>query len=75
MDDDVTTPAHLEEDNGPKSKGRFPNFLAGILILADPSHWKRVVGYSYYKMSKQKVKISRINNEHAAKLQTRFGYW
>ena len=54
MDDDATTPSHLKEDTGPKSKGTLPKSLAGIEVLADPSHRKRVVGGTYYKLSRKK---------------------
>ena len=54
MDDDATTPSHLEEDTGPNSSGRLPKYLAGILVLADPSHRKRVVGNAYYNLAKKR---------------------
>lgn len=49
IDDDATTPAHLQEDTGPDSKGRLPKFLTGIRVVADPTHRKRVVGNAFYK--------------------------
>ena len=54
MDDDATTPAHLEEDTGAKSKGRLPKSLTSIQMLADPSHRKRVVGGAFYKLGRKK---------------------
>ena len=53
MDDDVTTPSHLKEDKGPKSRGTLPKSLAGIEVLADPSHPNGVVGGTYYKLSRK----------------------
>ena len=54
MDDDATTPSNLKEDTGPNSSGRLPKYLAGILVLADPSHRKRVVGNAYYNLAKKR---------------------
>ena len=38
MDDDATTPAYLQEDEGPDSKGRIPKELTSIDVVADPYH-------------------------------------
>ena len=75
IDDDATTPAHLQEDTGPDSKGRLPTFLTGITVLADPTHRKCVVRNAFYKLAGKKVRVSRIKNHHAAKLREYFGYW
>ena len=53
MDDDATTPSPLKEDTGPNSSGRLPKYLAGILVLVDPSHRKGVVGNVYYNLAKK----------------------
>ena len=74
-DNAATTPAHLKEDTGPKSKGHLPKSFAGIDVLADPSHRKRVVGGKYYKLGRKKVSVSRLTNAQAGKLRKNFGYW
>lgn len=75
MDDNATIPSHLSEDTGPDSKVRLPKCLTGIVLYADPSHRKRVVGGAFYKLAKKRMGVSRITNTHAAKLKKNFGYW
>ena len=67
LDDDTTTPAHLQEDMGEKSKGRLPKWLTGILLLADPSHRKRTWRNHYYKLSEKRKKDCNMTKDKAKK--------
>ena len=51
LDDDTTTPSHIQEDTGPQSKGCLPAHLAGVTILADPSHRRRTVSNRLYTLA------------------------
>lgn len=57
-DNDATTPSNLEEDTGPKSSSHIPKHLTGILVLANPSHHKYIVGNAYYDLIQKIAKVS-----------------
>ena len=75
IDDDTTTPAHLKEDKGEKSKGRLPKHLAGIRILADPSHRKKTWRNRFYKLAAMRQKKCNITKSKAKKMGKDIGYW
>ena len=60
IDDDTTTSAHLKEDKGPDSKGRLPKHLAGIIVLADPTHQKRTWRNRFYNLAALKQKKCNV---------------
>ena len=75
MDDDQTARSNIQEDLGPKSKGCLPGYLAGIRVLADPSHRKKVITNWYFKLVSKPVAECALNKEHAKKLGKHFGYF
>ena len=75
MDDDTTTPAKLQEDEGEDSKGRLPKQLTGIMVYADPSHRKRTWRNWFYKLAALKKKTCNVNKDKAKKMGYNIGYW
>lgn len=43
MDDNEMIQSNIQGNLGPKSKGCLPEYLAGIVVLADPLHRKKVI--------------------------------
>ena len=65
MDDDTITRSHIKEDLGPKTRGCLPKNLAGIKIVADPSHRIKTMCSPIYKMisdTKDPSKCKKIDS-------------
>lgn len=75
MDNDMTTPTHLQEDKGPNSKGRLPKSLTGILVLVDPSYCQRTLRNHFYKLVKKKKKVTNMSKDRGGKMGVDVGYW
>ena len=75
MDDDTITRSHTKEDLGKKSKGCLPKELAGIQILADPSHRKRTVSNWYWGLVNKPVAECALTGDQAKVLATHFAHF
>ena len=75
LDDDTITRSHIKEDMGPKSKGCLPKDLAGVKVVADPSHRKRTVTKWYYALANKLVGECALKDDQAKTLGRHFGYF
>ena len=75
LDDDTITRSHIQAGLGPKSKGCLPPDLAGIRVIADPSHRRRTVSNWYWALEKQPVKQCALKDFHAKALANHFGHF
>ena len=75
LDDDTTAPADLKEDKRPDNKGRLPKHLAGIIVLAGPTHRKRTWRNRFYSLLTLKQKKCNVMKIKVKEMVKYIGYW